>query len=92
MSDNYFFAKMIKSEEAFFLRGIRMKQAQLTNDDYLGHVNHLRHASRGILVIDGKVLLSYEAANNKYMIPAAVRTKARHMRNAANVRCSKRPA
>ena len=46
-----------------------MKQAQLINDDYLGHVNHLRHASRGILVKDGKVLLSYEAANNKYMIP-----------------------
>ena len=60
---------MISSKEAYFKGENRMKQVQLINDDYLGHVNHLRHASRGILVKDGKVLLSYEAANNKYMIP-----------------------
>ena len=46
-----------------------MKQVQLINDDYLGHVEHLRHACRGILVNDGKLLLSFEAKNNKYMIP-----------------------
>ena len=46
-----------------------MKKIQLINDDYWGHVNHLRHASRGIVVNDGKVLLSYETINNKYMIP-----------------------
>ena len=46
-----------------------MKELQLINDDYLGHVDHLRHASRGILVNDGKVLLSYETTTNKYMIP-----------------------
>ena len=46
-----------------------MKQMQLINDDYLGHVEHLRHASRGIVVNDGKVLLSYESVNDKYMIP-----------------------
>ena len=46
-----------------------MKKLQLINDDYLGHVEHLRHACRGILIYDGKVLLSFEAKNNKYMIP-----------------------
>ena len=42
---------------------------QLKNDDFLGYVNHVRHACRGILVKDGKVLLSYEANNGKYIIP-----------------------
>ena len=46
-----------------------MKKLQLINDDYLGHVEHLRHACRGILVNDGKLLLSFEAENDKYMIP-----------------------
>ena len=36
-----------------------MKQLKLVNDDYLGYVEHLRHACRGIVVNDGKVLLSY---------------------------------
>lgn len=46
-----------------------MKNLQLINDDYLGYVNRLRHACRGIVVKDGKVLLSYESKNDKYMIP-----------------------
>ena len=46
-----------------------MKNLQLINDDYLGYVNRLRHACRGIIVNDGKVLLSYESKNDKYMIP-----------------------
>ena len=46
-----------------------MKNLQLINDDYLGYVNRLRHACRGIVVNDGKVLLSYESKNDKYMIP-----------------------
>ena len=46
-----------------------MKNLQLINDDYLGYVNRLRHACRGIVVNDGKVLLSYESKNGKYMIP-----------------------
>ena len=46
-----------------------MKNLQLINDDYRGYVNRLRHASRGIVVNDGKVLLSYESKNDKYMIP-----------------------
>ena len=46
-----------------------MKKLQLKNDDYLGYVNHLRHACRGIVVNDGKVLLGYEEKNDKYIIP-----------------------
>ena len=46
-----------------------MKNLQLINDDYLGYVKRLRHACRGIVVKDGKVLLSYETKYNKYMIP-----------------------
>ena len=46
-----------------------MEKLLLINDDYLGYVNRLRHACRGIVVKDGKVLLSYENKYNKYMIP-----------------------
>ncbi len=46
-----------------------MKTIQLINDDYLGRVEHLRHACRGIVVKDGNVLLSYETKGNKYIIP-----------------------
>lgn len=46
-----------------------MKKIQLINDDYWGQFERLRHACRGIVVSDGKVLLSYETKNNKYMIP-----------------------
>ncbi len=46
-----------------------MKTIQLKNDDYLGYVANLRHACRGIVVKDGKVLLSYETKGNKYIIP-----------------------
>ena len=42
-----------------------MKKLELKNDDFLGYVNTLRHACRGILVKDGKVLLGYESKNNK---------------------------
>ena len=37
-----------------------MKKLQLKNDDFLGVVKRLRHACRGIVVSDGKVLLGYE--------------------------------
>ena len=46
-----------------------MKQIRLINDDYLGYVNRLRHACRGIVIRDGKVLLSYEKKYDKYIIP-----------------------
>ena len=46
-----------------------MKKLELKNDDFLGYVKHLRHACRGIVVHEGKVLLGYEENNNKYIIP-----------------------
>ena len=42
-----------------------MKKLELKNDDFLGFVKHLRHACRGIVVHEGKVLLGYEENNNK---------------------------
>ena len=33
-----------------------MKKLELKNDDFLGFVKHLRHACRGIVVHEGKVL------------------------------------
>lgn len=45
-----------------------MKKIQLKNDDFLGYVKHFRHACRGIVVKDGKVLLGYESKNDKYII------------------------
>ena len=46
-----------------------MKKIQIINDDFQGHVDIIRHACRGIVIKDGKVLLSYETKNDKYMIP-----------------------
>lgn len=46
-----------------------MKQIQLINDDYSGHVDRLRHAARGILVKDGKVLLCHEVKGDIFIIP-----------------------
>lgn len=46
-----------------------MKQIELINDDWTGRVERLRHACRGVLVKDGKVLLSYESKNGIYMLP-----------------------
>ena len=46
-----------------------MKKLQLKNDDFLGYVKNLRHACRGIVVNDGKVLLGYEEKNDKYISP-----------------------
>lgn len=60
-----------EDEEHYFMRVKKdtAKHILLINDDYLGHVDHLRHACRGILVRDGMVLLNYEANNSKYIIP-----------------------
>ena len=45
------------------------KKIRLINDDWRGHADFIRHACRGILINDGKILLSYEANNDKYIIP-----------------------
>ena len=46
-----------------------MEVIQLVNDDYKGYVNKIRHASRGILINSGNVLLCYESNKGKYIIP-----------------------
>lgn len=63
--------RVSEDEEHYFMRIPKqpVKQLVLINDDYLGHVDYMRHASRGILLKDDKVLLSYESNNNKYIIP-----------------------
>ncbi|SEA25042.1 Predicted acetyltransferase [Lachnospiraceae bacterium NK3A20] len=58
--EDHFFMRIGKSE---------VRQMQLINDDYLGHVDVLRHACRGILVHDGKLLLCYEPNSDKYITP-----------------------
>ena len=45
------------------------KKIQLINDDYLGHFDICRHACRGIVIRDGRILLSYESNEDKYIIP-----------------------
>ena len=42
---------------------------QLINDDYLGRVEKLRHACRGIFVRDGRVLLCHRPKSGLYIIP-----------------------
>ena len=46
-----------------------MKKIQVVNDDYQGHVDICRHACRGIVIKDGKILLCYESNEDKYIIP-----------------------
>lgn len=44
-------------------------QMQLINDDYLGRIEKIRHACRGILVRDERVLLCHEPKSGLYIIP-----------------------
>ncbi|MBQ6293935.1 MAG: NUDIX domain-containing protein [Lachnospiraceae bacterium] len=46
-----------------------MQKILLINDDYQGHVDICRHACRGIVIKDGKLLLSYESNEDKYITP-----------------------
>lgn len=46
-----------------------MNKILLINDDYLGHVERIRHCARGIVIEEGKVLLSYLSNTGYYMIP-----------------------
>ena len=46
-----------------------MKTIHLINDDYKGHVERIRHACRGVVVRNTAVLLTYEAKENRYMLP-----------------------
>ena len=46
-----------------------LKKYTLISDDYEGHIDYVRHACRGIIINDGKILLVYQANDNKYLIP-----------------------
>lgn len=46
-----------------------MKKLILTNDDYKGYAEHIRHACRGILLNGDNVLLCYESNTKQYIIP-----------------------
>lgn len=42
---------------------------QLINPDWTGRIEHLRHACRGILFCEGKVLLCHASKRDHYIIP-----------------------
>ena len=46
-----------------------LKRIELVNPDYLGYVRTIRHACRGLIFKDDKILLSYEEKKDVYMIP-----------------------
>ena len=46
-----------------------MKKYTLISDDYEGYIDYVRHACRGIIINEGKILLVYQANDNKYLIP-----------------------
>lgn len=46
-----------------------MKYLKIVNADYIGRADVIRHACRGIVVKQGKILLSYEQNIDQYLIP-----------------------
>ena len=46
-----------------------MKIVEIIGDDYIGHFNNLRYASRAVIIKDNKILLSYEVNTDIWMIP-----------------------
>ncbi|WP_026526110.1 NUDIX domain-containing protein [Butyrivibrio sp. VCD2006] len=46
-----------------------MKEVEIVGDNYFGSWVKSRIACRGIIVQDGKILLTYEPDNGQYMIP-----------------------
>ena len=46
-----------------------MKNIKLVYDNFCNNINRLRHASRGIIIEDDKILLSYASKEDLYMIP-----------------------
>ena len=49
--------------------GIYMKKVEIVGKNYFGYWNKTRTACRGIIVKNGKLLLSYETRTNQWMIP-----------------------
>ena len=46
-----------------------MEKIELINPDYKGYVDVIRHACRGIVVCENKILLGYETKECQYIIP-----------------------
>lgn len=51
------------------LKGKNMKRIEIVGKNYFGHYENSRMACRGIVVQNGKILLSYETVTGQYMIP-----------------------
>ena len=49
-----------------------MKTLETIGENYFGHWDICRTACRGIIVQDGKILLSYETVTGQYMIPGSI--------------------
>ena len=45
------------------------KILDIYGENYAGHTNHRRPASRAVMVDDGKILLSYEELLKRWMVP-----------------------
>ena len=50
-----------------------MKRVEIVGDDYEGQWDRLRIACRGIVIEDGKVLLSYEQTTGQWVLPGGGR-------------------
>ena len=46
-----------------------MKTIEIVGKNYFGHWTHERTACRGVIIEDGRVLLSYAARDDLWMIP-----------------------
>ena len=46
-----------------------MRTFKITYEDFKGNVNILRHASRGVIINDNQILLSYQKKYDFYMLP-----------------------
>ena len=52
-----------------------MRRIDIIGSNYIGKQNHMREACRGIIVKDGKILLSYEKHRDFWMTPGGGREK-----------------
>ena len=46
-----------------------MRTIKIVHDDYKGNINRKRHASRGVILKDNQILLTYQKKYDVYMLP-----------------------
>lgn len=46
-----------------------LKTKEIIGENYWGHWVHTRTACRGIIIQDGRILLSYETKTRQWMLP-----------------------